>query len=145
MSAHEQEQTGPVSGSTADSTVSSTGWALDRESPVPVFEQLRDAVIAAVRSGTLLPGARLPTVRALAAESGLAVNTVAHAYRALEAAGVTEGRGRAGTFVALTAADQPEARVAAAAFVARLGELGVAEDRALELVSEAFRAAGETR
>ena len=116
-------------------------FELDRESSTPAFEQLRDAVIGAVRGGSLPPGSRLPTVRALAADLGLAVNTVAHAYRALETAGVTEGRGRAGTFVALTAGDEPEARAAAAAFVARLAELGVGEDRARELLADAFRAA----
>ncbi|MBK0422460.1 GntR family transcriptional regulator [Leucobacter sp. CSA2] len=113
---------------------------VDREAAEPAFEQLRNAIIAAVRSGHLPAGSRLPTVRALAAELGLATNTVAHAYRALEEAGVAEGRGRAGTFVRFTAVEEPEARAAAAAFVARMGELGVAEGRALEFVSEAFRA-----
>ena len=49
--------------------------------------------------GELLPGERLPTVRALAVDAALAPNTVARAYRELEAAGYLEGRGRAGTFV----------------------------------------------
>ena len=117
------------------------GFELDRSSPVPAFEQLRNQVMSAVRSGALPPGSRLPTVRALAGETGLAVNTVAHAYRALEAAGVTEGRGRAGTFVSLSAGDQPEAREAAAAFVARLAELGIDEASASALLADAFRAA----
>ena len=55
--------------------------------------------VGAGTRGELLPGERLPTVRALAADAALAPNTVARAYRELEAAGYLEGRGRAGTFV----------------------------------------------
>jgi DNA-binding transcriptional regulator YhcF (GntR family) len=76
---------------------------LDPGSSVPPYEQLRSAVAGRVSAGTLPAGTRLPTVRALAADLGLAVNTVAKAYRALEADGVIETRGRAGTFVASTA------------------------------------------
>ncbi len=45
-------------------------------------------------------GTRLPTIRHLAADLGLAVNTVGRAYRELEEAGLIETRGRAGSFVA---------------------------------------------
>jgi len=115
-------------------------FTLDRDSDAAPYAQLRDAVIAGVREGSLLPGAKLPTVRALAESTGLAANTVAHAYRVLEAAGVTEGRGRAGTFVSLAADDQPAAREAASAFVRRARELGIDEDRAHALVADAFAA-----
>src|SRR5690606_17829727 len=73
----------------------------DSHSSVPPYRQLHEAVVTAVREGRLRPGTRLPTVRALAAHLGLAANTVAAAYRALEVSGVIEGRGRAGTFVRL--------------------------------------------
>ena len=76
--------------------------SLDAESDTPLFDQLRIAVIAAVRDGQLPPGTRLPTVRDLAGRIGLAPNTVARAYRELETAGVVETRGRHGTFVART-------------------------------------------
>lgn len=76
---------------------------LDPGSAVPPYEQLRSAVAGQVADGSLVAGTRLPTVRALAAELGLAVNTVAKAYRALETDGVVETRGRAGTFVSSTA------------------------------------------
>jgi len=48
----------------------------------------------------LLPGDRLPPVRVVAAEIGLAPNTVASAYRRLGERGITIGRGRMGTFIA---------------------------------------------
>lgn len=65
-----------------------------------MFDQLRMAVIDAVRDGHLSAGTRLPTVRELAVDLGLAANTVARAYRELESAGIVETRGRQGTFVA---------------------------------------------
>lgn len=86
---------------------------VDPGADTPLFDQLRVAVIEAVRDGRLVAGARMPTVRDLAAELGLAVNTVARAYRELEAAGIVETRGRAGTFVA--ARDPTAAAMAAAA------------------------------
>jgi DNA-binding transcriptional regulator YhcF (GntR family) len=86
---------------------------LDPNSPTALFDQLRAAVIDAVRDGHLVAGSRLPTVRELAGDLGLAVNTVARAYRELESAGVVETRGRQGTFVA--ARNPTEAAMAAAA------------------------------
>ena len=73
---------------------------LDHASAVPVSEQLAEALRAEVCDGLLPPRARLPSVRALAAELGLAPNTVAKVYRQLESEGVVETRGRQGTRVA---------------------------------------------
>jgi DNA-binding transcriptional regulator YhcF (GntR family) len=73
--------------------------AVDPSSPVPPFEQLRTSIAAQVTDGDLPPGTRLPPVRQLAADLGLAANTVARAYRELEADGVVATHGRRGTFV----------------------------------------------
>ncbi|MEH3032980.1 MAG: GntR family transcriptional regulator [Aeromicrobium erythreum] len=88
---------------------------IDPTSPEPPFEQLRRQVAAAVADGSLAPGHRLPTVRGLATDLGLAVNTVAKAYRTLEADGVLETRGRAGTFVRGTGVDRAAAQLVVAA------------------------------
>lgn len=105
---------------------------------VTTYGELRERVTAQVESGELRPGDRLPTVRALAAELGLAVNTVARAYRELEQDGLVVGRGRAGTFVA-DADDARAAKAAARDFVARARALDVDVDAAVALVREAFR------
>lgn len=73
---------------------------LDLSSPVPPFEQLRARITTLVDDGSLAPGSRLPSVRALAADLGIAVGTVARAYRELEAAGYVVSRRRHGTTVA---------------------------------------------
>jgi DNA-binding transcriptional regulator YhcF (GntR family) len=72
---------------------------LDQSSPEPLSEQLSTAIAERIRRGSLAPGTRLPTVRALAGDLELAPNTVAKAYRALEDQGLIVGRGRRGTFV----------------------------------------------
>lgn len=102
-----------------------------------LFDQLRTQIIDAIRVGTLPPGARLPTVRDLAGELGLAVNTVARAYRELETAGVVETRGRHGTFVAR--ADPSDAAMAAAArvYLDVARGLGLAKDDALRYLHAA--------
>ena len=84
---------------------------LDPGSPVPPFQQVRDQIAAAIEDGRLLPAVRLPTVRELAGDLGLAVNTVARSYRELELAGLLETRGRHGTYVARRSS--PTAKLAA--------------------------------
>ena len=119
---------------------------VDPSSAVPPFEQLRTQLLAAVTRGELAPGERLPTVRRLAAALDLAPGTVARAYHELEAVGVIETRGRAGSFVAW---DHDPARRraqrAAAAFVEQAMSLGVTPDDAVSLVRAALRAVSPTR
>lgn len=90
------------------------GLELDMRSPVPPFEQLRARLTELVASGRLTPGTRLPSVRALAADLGIAPNTVVRTYRELEAAGVVRtARGR-GTVVADVPPAPDDAAVGAA-------------------------------
>jgi DNA-binding transcriptional regulator YhcF (GntR family) len=76
---------------------------IDGGSPTPPFEQLRARLAELIATGQLAPGDRLPTVRQLAGDLGLAANTVARTYRTLESEGVIETRGRHGSFVAVPA------------------------------------------
>ncbi|WP_412543640.1 GntR family transcriptional regulator [Longispora sp. K20-0274] len=110
------------------------------DGPVPPFEQLRAQILDQVRTGTLPVGTRLPTVRALAEELGIAPNTVARAYRELEHDGVLETRGRNGTFVtAFGDAAQRRVQEAAAEYAATVRRLGVDPDEALRLAASALR------
>ncbi|MDO0931898.1 GntR family transcriptional regulator [Streptomyces sp. DG2A-72] len=108
----------------------------------PPYEQVRAQISEQARAGVLPVGYRLPTVRGLAESLGLAANTVAKAYRALEADGVIETRGRNGTFVAAAgSAAEREAASAAQAYVERVRRLGLGEEEALAAVRDAVRAA----
>jgi DNA-binding transcriptional regulator YhcF (GntR family) len=112
---------------------------LDPASAVPTFLQLRAQLIDLVRSGALKPGTRIPTVRALAEELGIAPNTVAKAYRHLEADGILETRGRNGSFISPQGdATERKAQEAAAAYATRVRQLGISSKDALRFVRDAL-------
>jgi DNA-binding transcriptional regulator YhcF (GntR family) len=107
-------------------------------------EGLARAIEARIHRGSLAPGERLPPVRALAAELGLAPNTVAKAYRRVEEDGLIEGRGRSGTFVVESMprrVPDRERRLAEAAdaFVRRARQLGASDEEAVRAVRDATR------
>jgi DNA-binding transcriptional regulator YhcF (GntR family) len=110
----------------------------DPDGARPLFDQLRTQIIEGVRDGRLPPGTRLPTVRDLAGQLNMAVNTVARAYRELEAAGVLETRGRFGTFVARVDPADAAMATAAHAFASAAKALGVGKADALRYVETAF-------
>ena len=116
---------------------------IDESARIPPYEQLRAQLRLMVSSGRLKPRERLPPIRSLAAELGLAPGTVARAYRELEWAGIVEGRGRAGTFVV----DEPPVAFsvverqladAADAFAAEADRLGVGQQAAIVALETAF-------
>ena len=72
---------------------------VDPQSGVPIYVQLVERVRHALAVGTLRPGERLPTVRALAKELAVAPNTFVKAYNELQRAGLIESRPGVGTVV----------------------------------------------
>ncbi len=72
---------------------------VDPRSGVPIYVQLVEGVRRALEVGTLKPGERLPTVRALAGELTVAPNTVVKAYNELQREGLIESRAGVGTVV----------------------------------------------
>jgi len=107
---------------------------VDAASPESPYEQVRRQIAAQAAVGTLPPGHRLPTVRQLAADLGLAANTVARAYRELEADGVVETHGRHGTLVAASQEADASTDATATAFVAAARRQGLSRDEAIRLV-----------
>lgn len=113
--------------------------SIDVSSGVPPYEQIRAQIGALIAADVLPAGTRLPTVRDLAADLGVAVGTVVRAYRELEAGGLVVSRRRTGTVVAeglrpgtIAVQDAVTALVRAA----RRG--GVADDDVLALVRGAL-------
>lgn len=112
---------------------------VNTESSVPPYEQVRTQLARQINDRTLAVGTRLPTVRRLATDLGLAANTVARSYRELEEAGLLETRGRAGTFVSAAGEQSRErARLAAEEYVATTRTLGLDADEALRIVTAAL-------
>jgi DNA-binding transcriptional regulator YhcF (GntR family) len=132
--------------------VSTLHLSIDAESATAPFEQVRTQIAAAVAAGQLSAGTKLPTVRRLAADLGLAANTVARAYRELEADAVIATHGRRGTFVRSEVVDEPAAhsfaaetaRASAADYVQAVRRLGLSSQEALRLVENAWNQ-GELR
>jgi DNA-binding transcriptional MocR family regulator len=90
---------------------------IERRGGKPVFRQIVDHLRRGIESGRLGPGERLPPIRELARDLGVNRETVAAAYRELEARGLTESGVGRGTFVlgqasAATAAPAEDARPA---------------------------------
>ena len=120
---------------------------VDPDSAVPPYEQLREQVTALVLAGALAPGDRLPAIRQLANDLGLAGGTVARAYRELESDGVVTTHGRHGTVVAgppRHPAPPAELLTAARDYAARVAPTGATLDEALTAVRVAF-ASGRAR
>ncbi|MGL4832321.1 MAG: GntR family transcriptional regulator [Propionibacteriaceae bacterium] len=106
--------------------------AIDADDFTPPYEQIRRQIENYVMTGELHAGQRLPTVRQLARDLGLAMGTVARAYKELEVAGViTTARG-AGTTISVNpttsgAREQSFQRLTAT-FIANMRKLGASDD-----------------
>jgi GntR family transcriptional regulator len=114
------------------------------DDPTPPYEQLRRQLYELIESGVLNAGERLPPLRQLASDLGLAVNTVARAYRELEAVGMVSSRRGGGTRVTHSAprvSDTERHRrlqQQAARFVLQARLLGVPDARITQAVAEAL-------
>ena len=115
---------------------------IDLDSAVPQYEQLRAQLAALVAAGDLADGQRLPTVRALANDLGIAPGTVARAYRDLEAGGRVTTRRRVGTMVTAPAATLSRAAVteAAARFVRLARDHALSDTEIRDVVAAALLA-----
>lgn len=106
---------------------------IHHDAQTPPFEQARSQIAGQIATGALPNGTRLPTVRALADELGLAVNTVARAYKELEADQLVVTEGRRGTFVRSTVPSSA-AREAARTYVDACRRQGLTRAEAVRLV-----------
>ena len=93
---------------------------IDLASTIPLTTQIEHALRRAIATSEICPGQELPAVRQLAGDLDVNFNTVARAYRALEACGLVQtSRGR-GTFVKANAEiDEPRALKRALASIRR--------------------------
>jgi GntR family transcriptional regulator len=113
---------------------------IDPNSHVPPYEQVWAQIATMIDAGVLGAGVRLPSIRQLAADLGLAANTVARSYRELEVAGLVVSRVGNGTAVAarrstLSAADrQQRLRAAADTYLATAARLGSTADEAVAML-----------
>lgn len=74
-------------------------FILDSKTGIPFYRQIIDQIRFGIASGNLLVGEQLPTVRALAVELKVNLNTVAKAYKELEIQNILETQQGTGTFI----------------------------------------------
>jgi GntR family transcriptional regulator len=114
---------------------------VDNDSGLAPWRQVHDQIVRLIISGALRSGSRLPPIRQLSRDLGLAAGTVARAYRELETAGwVTTARAR-GTVVAEPTTHPDPAtvlRAAATEFAALARDLGADADTAAKAVLDAY-------
>ena len=81
-------------------------FRIDLNSGVPIYTQIVDRVKHMIATGELKPGDQLPTVRQLALDLRVNLNTVARAYMILNEAGIISTQQGRGTYVR----DRPDER-----------------------------------
>lgn len=117
--------------------------SVDPADPTPVYQQIRTQVERMVASGALAAGGRLPTIRQLATDLGVAKGTVAKAYEALLHDGIVTSAGRHGTVVAMDRTEDPAARSAglhdaARDYAVRVRQLDVDPGMAVDAFEQAL-------
>lgn len=115
---------------------------IDSASSTPVHEQIHDQIVRLILAGTLPADTRLPSIRQLAADLGLANGTVARAYQDLEREQFLRTRRPQGTFVCSRRPQKAESRKAlqelAERFALQAAQLGVTADEAKAAVTLAY-------
>jgi DNA-binding transcriptional regulator YhcF (GntR family) len=112
---------------------------LDFSGDTPVYQQIRNQIVSAIAAGQLVPGEKLPTVRALAEECGINMMTASKAYQLLKAEGyITTGR-RDGAVVRLQPGDvKPETMEGLRLRVCELRLAGLGRDEILKLCGDIY-------
>ena len=116
----------------------------DFHSDVPIFMQIRNQIVIGIAEGKLKPGEQLPTIRALADESGINMMTVSKAYQILKQEGYITTDRRSGARVAIkddkavNEKTMQQLRLA----VSELRLSGMKEEEILSLVSELYQEGG---
>jgi len=114
----------------------------DFESKTPIYQQLRDQIVVGIAEGKLSPGGKLPTIRALADESGINMMTVSKAYQMLNNEGYIVTDRRKGTLISNKTKESPvkeetlkELRV----IISELQLAGLSPDEVLTLCKEYYK------
>ncbi len=112
---------------------------LDFSGDTPVYQQIRNQIVSAIAAGQLVPGEKLPTVRALAEECGINMMTASKAYQLLKAEGYITTERRDGAVVRLQPGDvKPETMEGLRLRVCELRLAGLGRDEILKLCGDIY-------
>lgn len=79
--------------------------SIDIRSRIPIYEQIKNQILNLIRIGVLVEDEQLPSIRNVASETGVNVNTVKRAFQELESEGIIYTIAGKGNFVSPTALD----------------------------------------
>jgi GntR family transcriptional regulator len=115
---------------------------INPDDPRPIYRQVVDALEALIARGELVEGTALPSVRQVAADLGVNLNTIATAYRELQSKGLLAIRhGSGAVVISRTAAarDEEELRTPLRTALTQLILAGWPRKRILNMVDEELR------
>ena len=110
---------------------------IKHNSPVPIYEQLVQEIEILLESGILKENDSLPSIRHLANQLDVAVNTVARAYQELERRGTIISNGRKGTFVRKKSPERANTRDFKELIVEMLRE-GLSKEEIIQLFNKSL-------
>ena len=119
---------------------------LEFDSDIPIYQQIRDQIVVGIADGQLRPGQQLPTIRALAAETGVNMMTVSKAYQLLKQEGYLQADRRSGTVVSGRRPAGEPSEATLRALRVSLSELrlaGLSKDEVVRLVERLYAEGGE--
>ena len=117
-------------------------WKLSDDRPI--YVQLMETITAAIASGTLAAGSRLPSVREMAAQAGVNPNTMQRALAELERDGLLYSQRTAGRFVTdqsdrITQKRKELAMQKIRIFLSSMKEMGYTSEQTLNLIQQAVK------
>lgn len=117
-------------------------WKLSDDRPI--YVQLMETITAAIASGTLTAGSRLPSVREMAAQAGVNPNTMQRALSELEREGLLYSQRTAGRFVtdqsdSITQKRKELAMQQIRIFLSSMKEMGYTSEQTLNLIQQAVK------
>ncbi len=118
-------------------------FSVDPMNKSPIYKQIIDQVLLLLSSGILRKDDQLPSIRDLASELGINPNTVARAYRELEAMEIIVSIPKKGSFISKSNLDseiRKQALVSLTAWVEKFTKFGLDEDNLKDIFKEVVNA-----
>jgi GntR family transcriptional regulator len=117
--------------------------SVNKQSPIPFYEQIKNQVLTLIRLGVLAPGAQIPSIRSVSAETGVNVNTVKKAFAELEMSGVIYTVPGLGSFVSEQALENyaitQKVKSDIAEILERAKSIGVSKEEVFEIIENIYR------
>lgn len=117
--------------------------SVNKQSPIPFYEQIKNQVLTLIRLGVLAPGAQIPSIRSVSAETGVNVNTVKKAFAELEMSGVIYTVPGLGSFVSEQALENSaitqKVKSDISEILERAKSIGVSKEEIFEIIESIYK------